>query len=284
MTTKKTTTLLTSVCFAALVAASAHAQNDMPAPGEPGGVVIPPENLVLPNAPKVGDTTNNKAAPKAAPPPAAAPTAPPAAAAAPTTAPPVGAKPGDPAYDNPDWPCVQRKVLTLTSAQIWDGPPVDDLKGWEDDEKIGELTKYVLRRRLTLEVVEKAIKDYAQSIPQGERDKKLTELFASVLSATNKDRQFVMRKVEEFQRRQRARSKELEREGQKLVEMEQDIPPEDQMGPRDAAMSPEQQEYNWNARIFQERQQNLTMACEIPVLIEQRAYEVAQLIRQQMSE
>ena len=283
MKSKKTTTLLTGVCIAAILAAAAHAQNDMPAPGTPGGVVIPPENLVLPNAPKVGDTPNSRSAPKAAPMPAE-PAAPPAEAAAPATAPPVGAKPGDPAYDNPDWPCVQRKVLTLTSTQMWDGPPVDDLKGWEDDEKIDELTKYVIRRRIPLEDVEKAIKDYAQSIPEGERDKKLTELFASVLSATNEDRQFVMRKVEEFQRRQKARAEELAREGQKLVEMKQDIPAEDQMGPRDATMSPEQQEYNWNARIFQERQQNLTMACEIPVLIEQRAYEVAQLIRQQMSE
>ena len=40
------------------------------------------------------------------------------------------------------------------------------------------------------------------------------------------------------------------------------------------ALTPEQQEYNWNARIFQDRQQNLTMACEIPTLIEQRAYDL----------
>jgi hypothetical protein len=277
MTPKKTTALLTGVCLAALLVASAHAEDDaMPAPGTPGGVVIPPENMVLPNAPKVGDTTTNKSAPRPAP------SAPEAEVATPT--PPVGAKPGDPAYGNPDWPCVQRKVLTITSAQIWDGPPIDDLKSWEDDEKIAELTKYLMSRRIPTEDAEKAIKDYAQGIPEGERDKKLTELFASVLHATNQDRQFVMGRVEEFQRRQQARSKELEREGQKLAEMNQAIPAEEQMGPRDTKLTSEQEEYNWNARIFQERQQNLTVACEIPVLIEQRAYEIAQLIRQQMSE
>lgn len=280
MTTKKMTTLLTSVCLAALLVASAHAEDDaMPAPGTPGGVVIPPENMVLPNAPKVGDTTTNKSAPRPAP---SAPSAPEAEVATPT--PPIGAKPGDPAYGNPDWPCVQRKVPTITATQIWDGPPIDNVKGWEDDEKIKDLTKYVMARRLSLDEVGKAIKDYAQGIPEGERDKKLTELFASVLHATNQDRQFVMGRVEEFQRRQQARSKELEREGQKLAEMNQAIPAEEQMGPRDTKLTSEQEEYNWNARIFQERQQNLTVACEIPVLIEQRAYEVAQLIRQQMSE
>ena len=53
----------------------------------------------------------------------------------------------------------------------------------------------------------------------------------------------------------------------------------DELLPTEIQLTPEQQEYNWNARIFQERQQNLTMACEIPVLIEQRAYEIGRLIR-----
>jgi hypothetical protein len=43
---------------------------------------------------------------------------------------------------SPDWPCVQRKVLTISGGQVWDGPPVEDLKGWEDDEKIGEMRPF----------------------------------------------------------------------------------------------------------------------------------------------
>jgi hypothetical protein len=35
-----------------------------------------------------------------------------------------------------DWPCVQRKVAKLTSAQMWDGAPVDDLTKWRDNEEI----------------------------------------------------------------------------------------------------------------------------------------------------
>ena len=103
-----------------------------------------------------------------------------------------------------------------------------------------------------------------------------------MLSKINTDRQFVMGRIEEFQRRQKARSDEIEREGEKLAQLNQTIPADEQAGPRDAKLTPEQQEYNWNARIFQERQQNLTVACDIPVLIEQRAYEIAKLIRAQM--
>ena len=178
---------------------------------------------------------------------------------------------------------MQRKVSSITPAQIWDGPSIDDAKGWEDDEKIAELTTYLESRRVPVEDAEKAIKAYAESIPAAERDKKLTQLFASVLAKINSDRNFVIGRVEDFQRRQKARADELEKEGQKLAQIDQEIPAVEQLGPRDTKLTPEQQEYNWNARIFQERQQNLTVACEIPVLIEQRAYEIAQLIRAQMS-
>lgn len=179
---------------------------------------------------------------------------------------------------SPEWPCVQRKVPTISSAQIWDGPPVDGIKDF--DPSIRDLTQVLESRRVPLDDAEKAIKDYATSIPEAERDKKLTELFASFLSDVNTDRQFVMGKVEEFQKRQKARASELEREGQRLAA--KGIPATDEALPTETKLSPEQQEYNWNARIFQERQQNLTMACEIPMLIEQRAFDIARLIRSHM--
>jgi hypothetical protein len=260
MTNKNTATIFAGACLAALIATSAHAAGGKapdPAPGTtPDGVVIPPENMVLPNAPKVGDTAPRKDTPA-------------------STAGSEG---------SPDWPCVQRKVLTITPAQIWDGPSIDGLKGWEDDQKIVDLTNYLESRRIPLEDAEKALKEYAESLPEAERDQKLTLLFASLLDKINRDRQFVLGRVEDFQRRQKARADELEQEGQQLASLNQEIPAVEQLGPRDTTLTTEQQEYNWNARIFQERQENLTMACEIPVLIEQRAYEVARLIRAQMSE
>jgi len=249
--------MIGSASLVGLLAFSARAAEPTAEPVAP--TVAPAESTVLPNAPKVGDTAPSTESGQAP-----------------------GASAGS-SEGSPDWPCVQRKVMTISSAQIWDGPPVDDLKGWENDEKIRELTTYLVSRRIPLEDAEKAIKEYAESQPQAERDQKLTQLFASVLSSINKDRTFVMGRVEAFQRRQKARAQEIEREGQKLAESNQEIPAEEQLGPRDATLTPEQQEYNWNARIFQERQQNLTVACEIPILIEQRAYEIAKLIRAQMS-
>jgi hypothetical protein len=179
---------------------------------------------------------------------------------------------------SPDWPCVQRKVAVISPAQVWDGPPIDGLENF--DEKIRDLTDILESRRIPADQAEKAIKEFAAAQPEAERDKRLTELFASVFSKINTDRQFVIGKVEEFQRRQKARAVELEREGQKLAE--KNLSATDELLPTETKLAPEQQEYNWNARIFQERQQNLTMACEIPALIEQRVYEIARLIRAEM--
>jgi hypothetical protein len=180
---------------------------------------------------------------------------------------------------SPDWPCVQRKVLTISAAQIWDGPKVDGIEDFPPGTR--DLVELLESRRVSAEDAEKAIKEYAAKFPEGaERDKQLTQLFAAFLAEINTDRQFVMGKVEEFQKHQKGRAKELEREGQALAD--KGMAATDELLPTETKLTPEQQEYNWNARIFQERQQNLTMACEIPVLIEQRAYEISRLIRAQM--
>jgi hypothetical protein len=179
---------------------------------------------------------------------------------------------------SPDWPCVQRKIPTISAGQIWDGPPVDNIKDF--DPAVRNLTEILESRRISIDDAEKAIKEYTATIPEAERDKKLTELFASFLNEINTDRKFVMGKVEDFQKRQKGRAAELEREGEKLAA--KGIAATDELLPTETKLTPEQQEYNWNARIFQDRQQNLTMACEIPVLIEQRAYEISRLIRSHM--
>ncbi len=184
--------------------------------------------------------------------------------------------------EDPDWPCIQRKVMTLTSTQLWDGPPTEDLKAWEDDREIKNLADVLESRRVSLEDAEKAVKAFAEKQPADQRDEKLTLLFASLLTKINQDRKFVIKQIVRFQKRQEARSLEVQRQGRELEEKKQAIPAEEQMASM-RTLTPEQQKYQWDARVFQERQHNLTMACEIPVLIEQRAFEIGRLIRAQMT-
>ncbi|MCH9807881.1 MAG: hypothetical protein K0U74_09125 [Alphaproteobacteria bacterium] len=182
---------------------------------------------------------------------------------------------------NPDWPCVQRKVEKLTSAQIWDGPPVDDVKGWWNDKEVNKLVRYAISRRVPMDEVEAAITKFAETMPEGpERDKRLTLLFAGVLDQTNTVRSSVVNGIEKFQRRQVARAKKLERDSSKLAQLRHGKSLEDAVPENVQKL---QKQYDWDARVFKERQDNIPLACEIPVEIEQRAFAVGRAIRFHMS-
>jgi len=182
---------------------------------------------------------------------------------------------------NPDWPCVQRKVATLTSAQMWDGPPVEDLIQWRDSEDIGRLIPALTSRRVPLEEAAAAIEAFAAAQPQGKRDDALKLLFAGLLSTINGDRAIVMSGIERFHQRQRGRAVELERQATAIRQLKE-------RAQTDAAARTElaaaEERYNWDARVFTERQQSLPLACEVPVLIEQRLFGLAREIRARMTD
>jgi hypothetical protein len=180
---------------------------------------------------------------------------------------------------NPDWPCIQHKVAALTSAQMWDGPPVDDVKGWQDNEEIGRLIATLASRRVPLDRAAAAIEAYAAAQPQDQRDEALKLLFAGLLSTVNTDRAVVMRGIERFQKRQKARAAEIERQGEALRQL-RDKAAADAKARTELAAAEDR--YNWDVRVFTERQQALPLACEVPVLIEQRLFELAREIRQRM--
>ena len=84
--------------------------------------------------------------------------------------------------------------------------------------------------------------------------------------------------IERFQQRQRARAAEIERQSVEIRKLRADH----QTQP--AQLAAAQDKYNWDVRVFNERQQSIPLACEVPVLIEQRLFAIAQEIRSRMSE
>jgi hypothetical protein len=180
-----------------------------------------------------------------------------------------------------DWPCVQRRVATLTSAQMWDGASVDDLTQWRDDEEISKLIAVLTSRRVPLEQAAAAIARFADAQPQAGRDQALKLLFAGLLSTVNNDRAIVMRGIERFQQRQKARAAEIERQGTAIRQLQARAASDEKAR---AELAAAEDRYKWDVRVFSERQQSLPLACEIPVLIEQRLFELGREIRSRMSD
>lgn len=177
-----------------------------------------------------------------------------------------------------DWPCVQRKVPTLSAAQMWDGPNVDGIKA--DDAEVRKLVSTLASRRIPREEAVAALKEFAGKLPAGEKDAKLTAVFAGLLATTNTQRTGVLAGIERFQQRQRLRSGEIEREGERLSKLKEkaagDAKAHDEL-------KQAQELFDWNVRVFQERQSNMPIACEIPVLMEERLFEMAREIRSLMT-
>jgi hypothetical protein len=182
-----------------------------------------------------------------------------------------------------EWPCVYRKVPELSAAAIWDGPAITDTTSWRKDEKVRKLSEYLVSRRIKEPDAEAAIKKYADSLPADTRDAKLTELFAAVLTRTNENRKIVMSGIERFNKRQHERAKAIEKEGLTLPPDTQAAAQSQEMPAGEVSkLSDAEDKYAWEVRVFQEKQANIPIACEIPELIDQRAGDLARAIRAQM--
>lgn len=207
-----------------------------------------------------------------------------------------------------EWPCIARKVIHTDAATIWDGPAIDEKdKSWFGDENIRKLSQYVLSRRIKEDEVEAAIKKYAAGIPEAERDKKLMLLFTAALSRSNEERKIVMNGIEKFHKRQVELSKKIEAQGALIPEMDAEmqaavleaaregdiagpvgkvsdaIAAEKEKAAANKPLDDPAERLRWEMRVFQERQQNIPVACEIPGLLEERIGLVARAIRSEMS-
>ena len=178
------------------------------------------------------------------------------------------------AAHDPDWPCVQRKVPTMSFGQVWSGPPLDDAaRTWRDDKAVAELVPTIVARRTSMEEAKAAIADFAQRAG-AEKNQKLSRLFAGAFEELNDQRTRIIAGIERYARKQRALSDRIKEESQRIAASQKGMA---------AQMSPEgqrdQQALDWDTRVYDERAQSLTYVCETPVILEQRAFDLGREIQ-----
>ena len=105
-------------------------------------------------------------------------------------------------------------------------------------------------------------------------------MFSGLLETVNDYRLSVINGIERFNKRQRARATEIEDEGLKLAGLQKKA----ESAPNDQAAKAEYDKatelYEWNTRVFEERRQNLPLACEIPPAIDSRMFEIVREMKQ----
>ncbi|ESR25799.1 hypothetical protein [Lutibaculum baratangense] len=184
-----------------------------------------------------------------------------------------GAVSAQPATEaDPDWPCIQRKVPSLTPAAVWSGPPIEDVgRAWRQDEEVSRLALDLSQRRLPIEEAEARIRAFAEGLPPEDRQGRLTLLFAGLFDTMNAERGEIMDGIARYARRQRAAAEALREQGSEINDARQ----------REGATAEEQALF-WNRRIFDERRRALTYICEMPRLVEQRLFALGRVIAGEM--
>jgi hypothetical protein len=186
--------------------------------------------------------------------------------------------PGQQAAKDPDWPCVQRKVSTLSYGQMWAGPPLEEaLKTWSDDKEVADLVPALIARRTPMEEAKARIEAFAKNAGD-QKNAKLTLLFAGVFDQINAQRSHIVGGIERYAQKQRSLAEKIKQESLKIAEEQKDMAsqntPEAQQ---------QQQALEWDTRIYDERAQSLTYVCESPVILEQRVFDLGREIQNLMN-
>jgi hypothetical protein len=175
-------------------------------------------------------------------------------------------------FEDPEWPCVQRKVPELTIGQMWTGPvPPED---WQPDEATEALARRLTPRVVPVEQVAEEAGTWAASLGEEEREARLGELFATILQQVNRERGEVIAGIGRYAGRQESYSQEIDALQQELADLEA-VPEADRNWDRVEEL---QDRLVWETRIYRDRAQSLTYVCETPVLLEQRAFAIARAL------
>jgi hypothetical protein len=179
---------------------------------------------------------------------------------------------------DPDWPCIQRKVSEISPAQVWSGPPLDAVDdAWRDDGALAELAAAIASRRTEMADAKGKIADFATAAGAA-RNQRLTLLFAGVLATINAERSSIMAGIGRYARRQHALAEKIAGEAAELDRLPAQGGTEDEIARRQDLSETQE----WDTRIFRERERSLRYVCELPTLLEQRAFALGKEIAGQL--
>lgn len=179
---------------------------------------------------------------------------------------------------DPDWPCIQRKVSEISPAQVWSGPPLDAVDdAWRDDSDLADLAGAIASRRTEMADAKGKIAAFAAAAG-ADRNRRLTLLFAGILASINAERSSIMAGIGRYARRQHALAEKIAGEAAELDRLPAQEGTADEIARRQDLSETQE----WDTRIFRERERSLRYVCELPTLLEQRAFALGKEVAGQL--
>ena len=181
---------------------------------------------------------------------------------------------------DPDWPCVQRKVETLSPGQFWTGPDIAAAGDWGSDNDAAVLAQKIASRRTELSQVDPLLDEFAGRFGSDKdaKDKALTRVYAGVFEVLNGERNKIMSGIARYAQGQRRMAERIRDEADKISQIK-DAPSKGDETELPKDQTDLETKFAWDRRIFQERSQSLTYVCEVPQILEQRLGEIGKRIQ-----
>jgi len=171
---------------------------------------------------------------------------------------------------DPDWPCVQAQVPTLSPAQFWtEGDPQAAAARAPLDASGKALAARLALRRTSLDDAATLIAGFAEAIPEAERSDALAALFAEVFHRINGHRGRVMEGIGRYATGQARLAEQIRQERAQIAMLEVTE------GSDPDRIATLKADLVWRERTHHDRRRSLTYVCEVPVLLEQRLFALA---------
>lgn len=179
-------------------------------------------------------------------------------------------------FSDPDWPCIQRKVLHLSTGQMWAGDPVtpEDLKDWRTLDTVAAAAPVLAVRRTSPEEIETVVDRFA-SDAGADKDDHLRLLFAGVFTLIERERSQIIQGIARYARTQTALTGAIEATQNEITQLGAK---KDKTFDDEDRIEELEDQLIWDTRIYKDRQQSLTYVCETPVILEKRAFAIARAI------
>lgn len=176
-------------------------------------------------------------------------------------------------FSDPTWPCIQRKVESLSAGLMWPHPldPAAEPRDAAQAEAIADLAGLLALRRVPLEDLQDEVAAFATA-----QDGDVTALglvFSRVFDTLSKRRSRIMGGIEDFSLGQIALAERIDANRAEMDAILARAEPDfDRVDALEEAL-------DWDQVIYTDRQRNITYLCETPTLLERRLFGIAQMLQ-----
>ena len=170
---------------------------------------------------------------------------------------------------DPDWPCMQRLVPTLTASTLWGGH--DAAGDWRADPAVAAVVAAVAPRGVSAADGAARLDQFVATVPAADRPAVSAQVFAGLVDETNVQRSQIIDRLRDIARRQRTLTELTSRVTVDLRALPADAP----AAQREEIVS----RRGFLIREYEQIERTIRYACEAPVQMEQKLGALAQALQ-----